>query len=181
MTGGLLVHNPSTSICRSRGREALELTQQEREALGFLLPLSNDYPDIDNWFRLKVVPGLRTGTRKLLCVERHGAIIGVGIGKYEPDERKICTVRIAPSYFGRGVGPRLFDTLLQWLDTDQPHLTVSERKLPAFERIFERYGFKRTSSCIDLYRQGVTELSYNDVNPQTDIESNLRRESSSSK
>jgi ribosomal protein S18 acetylase RimI-like enzyme len=141
---------------------ALDLTPEERKALAFLLPLSLDYPNIDYWFRLKVVPGLRQCTRTLICVERHGSIIGVGIGKREPEERKICTVRIAPSYFGRGVGPRLFDLLLRWLETDQPHLTVSERKLPAFERIFERYRFKRSSRHANLYVPGVVELSYND-------------------
>lgn len=142
---------------------APDLRPDEKEALAFLMPLSHDYPDIDRWFRLKVVPGLRTGTRTLVCIERGGVIVGVGIGKHESGERKICTVRVTPSYFGRGVGLRLFDKLLTWLQTDQPHLTVSELKLPAFERIFDRYGFKYSSSHTGLYVSGVTELHYNDV------------------
>src|SRR3569832_1395079 len=150
MTPMLLTKQPSYQQCHTRA-SVLELNSDENEALAFLLPLSQDYPNIDRWFRLTVVPGLRGGTRWRICVERHGSVVGVGIGKREPDERKICTVRVAPSYFGRGVGPRLFDSLLRWLETDQPHLTVSERKLPAFERIFERYGFKFTSSHAGLY------------------------------
>lgn len=142
--------------------ESVAMRTTEREALAFLLPLSREYPDIENWFRWRVVPGLRAGTRTLICVHREGRLIGVGIGKHEAYERKICTVRVAPSYFGRGIGLRLFDSLLRWLDTDQPHLTVSEPKLPAFERIFERYNFKRTSSRLGLYVPGVAELSYND-------------------
>lgn len=183
MNTTFLARQRSNPAWRSRAtaQGILELAPVEREALAFLLPLSHDYPNIENWFRLKVVPGLRAGARTLICVERHGSVVGVGIGKYEPEERKICTVRVAPSYFGRGIGPRLFDSLLHWLETDQPHLTISERKLPAFERIFERYGFKCSSSRANLYIPGVTELSYNEPPPQLDTESNSFMESSISK
>ena len=162
MNNALLAEQPIILPLHSRAVPP-ELSATEGKALAFLLPLSPDYPDIDRWFRLKVVPGLRGGTRKLISVERHGCVVGVGIGKYEPDERKICTVRVSPSYFGRGLGLKLFDLLMDWLETDQPHLTVSERKLAAFERIFDRYGYKFTSSHTGLYVPGVTELSYNDA------------------
>jgi hypothetical protein len=74
----------------------VEITDQERRVLAFLLPLSADYPGIDRWFVLKVVPGLRRGTRYLLPMERDGELVGLGIAKKEEDERKICTVRVAP-------------------------------------------------------------------------------------
>ena len=138
------------------------LSGPEREALAFLLPLSDDYPDIELWFRSKVVPGLRFGTRSLLRVERQGELVGLGIGKREPQEKKICTVRVASHYAGRGVGVRLFDGLLKWLDTDKPHLTVSEQKLTAFERIFDWYGFDLTSVQIGKYKPNCKELGYND-------------------
>lgn len=162
--------NTTRLIDRNRSRfltsltvAPLELKPIEGQALAFLLPLSQDYPCIEEWFRLKVVPGLRADTRTLVCIERNGQIVGVGIAKHESDERKICTVRVAPSYFGRGIGPRLFDKLLTWVQTDQPHLTVSETKLPAFQRIFDRYGFKISSSHAGRYVTGITELSYNDM------------------
>jgi len=139
----------------------VELTDQERRALAFLLPLSNDYPGIDRWFAHKVVPGLRRGTRYLLPVERDGTLVGLGIAKNEENERKICTVRVAPSYAGRGMGVRLFDGLLRWLDDDRPHLTVTRSKLPAFERIFEYYGFAVTSAQHGLYVPHAIELGYN--------------------
>lgn len=134
----------------------------EQEALEFLLSLSSEYPNIEEWYRSKVIPGLRVGTRLLLRIERGEELIGIGIGKCE-DEKKICTVRVAPSYFGRGVGIRIFDGLLRWLDTDKPHFTVSERKLSAFERIFDHYGFRLTSVHPSLYLPNVSELGYNGI------------------
>jgi GNAT superfamily N-acetyltransferase len=139
-------------------------TLSQQEALAFLLPLSGDYPGIDLWFVAKVVPGLRTGTRTILRVERAGHLVGLGIAKREAGEKKICTVRVAPSYAGRGIGVRLFDGLLRWLDTDRPHLTVSEGRLPAFERIFDSYGFSITSARDGLYVPRVREFCYNERN-----------------
>jgi hypothetical protein len=139
------------------------LTAEEHEALTFLLPLSGDYPGFELWFRTKVIPGMRTGSRRLVRMERDGTLVGVGIAKLDEFEKKICTVRIAQSHFGRGFGIKLFDSLLQWLNTDQPHLTVSEKKLPAFERIFEYYGFHRTSGQLGRYVPNVMEFSYNDT------------------
>ncbi|TGX55233.1 GNAT family N-acetyltransferase [Sphingomonas gei] len=127
------------------------------------MPLSDDYPGIDCWFRRKVVPGLRSGTRFLLPVERDGRLVGLGIAKNELDERKICTVRVSPHYSGRGVGVRLFDGLLKWLDDDRPHLTVSATKLPVFERIFDHYGFDVTSAHEGLYTPRAVELGYNEA------------------
>src|SRR5262249_29651593 len=95
-------------------------------------------------------------------VERNGKLVGVGIGKKDGTESKICTVRIAESHFGRGLGLRIFDSLLGWLGTDQPHLTVSERKFPAFERIFDYYQFQMTSACTGLYLRNVVEFAYNE-------------------
>lgn len=152
----------STNACSSKPTQPLPLRDEEMEALAFLVPLSDDYPGIENWFRAKVVPGLRNDSRILLRVERHGQLIGLAIGKREPDENKICTVRIAPSYFGRGIGVRLFDEVLRWLNDDKPHLTVSERRLPSFERIFDFYGFKLTSVQRGLYIPNTSEIAYNE-------------------
>lgn len=147
---------------KASARGKLSMTPIEREALAFLLPLSDDYPGIDRWFLMKVVPGLRTGSRHILRIERNGTLAGVGIAKNEPDERKICTVRVAPAYANRGIGVRIFDGLLKWLDDDRPHLTVSERKLPLFERIFDYYGFNLSFTRSGLYLPTVCELGYNE-------------------
>jgi hypothetical protein len=138
------------------------LSVGEREALNFILPLSPEYPGIEAWFLGKVVPGLHNGSRKILRFERHGRLVALGIGKMEPDERKICTVRVSPEYFGRGLGLRVFDELMSWMGTDVPHATLSKEKLPEFRRIFERYGFALTSAHDGRYRPGKIELLFNE-------------------
>lgn len=145
----------------ARSAPSYPLADRESEALHFILGLSEDYPDIQNWYVDKVVPGLRLGTRFLLPVHRNGELVGVGIAKNDGLERKICTVRVAPHHFGRGLGLRIFDGLLKWLDDDRPGLTVSATKLPAFERIFDWYGFRFTGAETNVYVPGRQEFGFN--------------------
>jgi hypothetical protein len=153
-------HDP-THVLRQAQLAAM-ISPQEHETLAFLLPLSADYPGFERWYLTRVIPGLHDETRQIVRVERDGKLVGVGIAKKDGIESKICTVRIAESHFGRGLGLRIFDSLLNWLGTQHPHLTVSERKLPAFERIFDYYKFRMTSAQTGLYVQNVLEFAYNE-------------------
>lgn len=152
-------------MLRSRNQIKCQLTTEEAEALAFLLPLSADYPGIDQWYFSKVIPGLRTGTRFILPVRRDGGLIGLGIAKSE-GEKKICTVRVAPTHVGRGAGVRIFEGLMRWLDNDRPHLTVSDGKLPQFERIFDYYGYNETSKKRGLYVPSSIEHKFNEPSPK---------------
>ncbi|MDI9849978.1 N-acetyltransferase [Rhodoblastus sp. 17X3] len=141
----------------------LELTTAELEALAFVLPLSPDYPDIRSWFVEKVVPGLRCGSRHIVRIDRNNKIVALGIAKAE-EETKICTVRVAPEFAGRGMGIRVFENLMSWLGTDRPLATVSENKLADFQRIFDHYGYRLTSVHTGLYRPGRSEFVFNEPN-----------------
>ncbi|MCK1298145.1 N-acetyltransferase [Bradyrhizobium sp. 24] len=164
-----------------RAKLLATITPHENEALAFLLPLSADYPGFEDWYLTRVVPGLRNRSRQLVRIERDGSLIGVGIGKKDETESKICTVRIAESHFGRGLGLRVFDALLDWLGSDRPHLTVSESKLPAFERIFEYYKFQMTSAHTGLYVRDAVELAYNELESSSTTPSKLSSSLASAK
>lgn len=138
-----------------------DLRPDELEVMKFLLPMSGDYPNIERWYLNKVVPGIRAGTRHFVKAERHGQLVALGIAKNEANEKKICTLRVAPEYVGRGMGYRIVDDMLRWLDDDQPHLTVGSHKLPLFQRMFDHYGFDMTSQKAGLYVPSKVEIGYN--------------------
>ncbi len=136
-------------------------TIEYSQVLNFILPLSQQYPQIEDWFGSKVISGLKAGTRKISIITRNNEIAALGIAKDE-EEKKICTVRVASKYIGKGFGIKVFDELLEWLDTPNPILTVGEEKLPQFSKIFDHYGFKLSSSHMSLYQVGKTELIFNE-------------------
>lgn len=143
-------------------KEFFEYELDAMDSLEFLLPLSKNYPDIIGWYISKVVPGLTSGTRKLFIHRKNDKIVALGIAKKSNDERKICTVRVHPDFVGRGFGVRIFKDAMVWLETDMPHLTVSEDKLPEFNRIFDHFGFVMTSTVNGLYQRGKVEYLFNE-------------------
>lgn len=143
----------------------LVLSPTEEEVLEYLRPLVSAYPGINHWFQQTVVPGLRTDTRRLEVVRQHGHIVALGIAKRDAEERKLCTVRVLPGFQGQGLGHRVIDPLLRWLDCDRPFCTVSAATRPQFDRIFAYYGFAQTASHAGLYLPGRVEEMFNAGTP----------------
>ncbi|MBB1397141.1 GNAT family N-acetyltransferase [Pseudoalteromonas sp. SG44-8] len=144
-------------------KEFFKYSPDEIDALEFLLPISNSYPDLQSWYEDRVVPGLTSGTRKLFIHRREGKVVAVGIAKKTRDEKKVCTVRVAPEYSGRGLGVKIFIEAMSWLETDKPHLTVSECKFAEFERIFKFFGYRMTSTVNGLYVPNKVEYLFNET------------------
>lgn len=140
----------------------MQLSKDIAESLEFLVPISDSYPCIDKWFLNKVVPGLSNGTRKLFIYRRSGNVVALCIAKKTEVESKICTVRVAPEYTGKGLGVKLFREAMAWLKTEMPHLTVSQERLPDFERVFEYFGYKLTSTVKGLYFPDSVEYLFNE-------------------
>jgi len=132
-------------------------------SLEFIRPLSDGYPEIDRWFGRKVVPGLYDGTRKLFIHRRNGQIAALAIAKRTETELKVCTVRVAKDFIGKGLGVRLFKEAMEWLGTDKPHLTVGEDALPDFEKVFAHFGYQLTSTAKGLYHPHKVEYLYNEA------------------
>ena len=147
------------------------LGHSSEEIMRFLIPLSQDYPEIFEWFHTKVIPGALCGTRKLILKQRNNEIVALGIAKKEDAENKICTVRVAHEYVGKGLGVRVFDELLEWLNVSKPLLTVSEYKYPQFKKLFEHYGFVLTSINDGMYLPGKKEFIFNEHTPLNHVRS----------
>src|ERR1700720_4499473 len=65
------------------------------------------YPRFGDWFWGKVVPGLRDGTRLVVPEYVDGRLVAVAILKRTPEERKICTLWVAPFARRCRLGTRL--------------------------------------------------------------------------
>jgi hypothetical protein len=134
---------------------------QNKEIFKFLMQMSDAYPGIDQWFLNKVVPNLGT-TRYITTIKRHGNIVAVGIAKNEDGEKKLCTVRVADAFKNRGLGVRVMDDLMKYVNTNYPLATVCEEMMPSFDRIFSKYGFCLTSVVNGMYRKGKVEFVFNE-------------------
>lgn len=121
------------------------------------------YPQFDTWYFQKVIPDLVLGRRKIITETREGNIVGTAIVKLS-EELKLSTLKVNDHYENRGIGLKLFEKSFELLDTNKPFLTVSEERLPLFQKIFKYYDFELTSVCKDVYRAGKREFFFNEFN-----------------
>lgn len=126
-----------------------------------LAHLSDDYPDFENWYWNKVVPGYFSGDRSILVYRQGQCLTGVAILKRNFSERKICTVWVAPEFENRGVGFRLFKASFAALACKYPLASVSDARLPKFQKIFDFFGFELTQKLVGVYRPNSTEYVFN--------------------
>lgn len=135
--------------------EVLRLASEDIEFLRL------SYPQFDNWFATKVIPGIREGERTLLLERRDAVTVGLLIVKHTAFEKKLCTLRVRRDFESKGLGVRLFQTAFHLLETEQPLLSVSALAAPKFERLFRHFGFAQEAVYQGRYLPNVDEYSYN--------------------
>lgn len=126
-----------------------------------LKKISWQYPNFESWLDEKVLTGLYDGTRSIIVEWREDKIAGVAILKHDLTEKKLCCLIIMPDFQNKGIGIKLFKKVFAVLGTDKPLLSISEDKLPEFEKIFNYFGFVKTATYPNLYHPNTTEISYN--------------------
>jgi hypothetical protein len=127
---------------------------------GQLADLKRYYPDFENWYWTKVVPGLEDGSRALFAHERGGQF-SVVIAKRTLHEKKLCTVRTSSKVFARGIATNLIHQAIDWLGCEKPLITVPEERLPEFARIFATLDFSLKQIANSCYRINQREFAFN--------------------
>lgn len=129
---------------------------------GMLDVLEAYYPDFGYWYVNKCMPGIMTGSDKLIVAKDAGRIIGVSLGKISPEETKLRCVRVLPEYQHKSIGIKLIEKMLRQLDDDKPHCTVAEEMLHQFSRPFVNlFDFKLTEVMKGEYRPNKLEYRFN--------------------
>lgn len=129
----------------------------------FLYDLTCDYPFFKEWLD-KVLSEIKTGSRQIVILTEQDhplRVIGLTILKTEPNEKKICTIRVDRDYQRQGYGTELIKRSLEILGTSYPLATVSEKHIDAFKPFFKQFGFHIASNVKSLYHEGEYEYFFN--------------------
>jgi GNAT superfamily N-acetyltransferase len=130
--------------------------------LPFIKDLDRYYPNIEDWYVNKVIPGMIQGSDGMVIAKDGDTPIGVGLYKSEPYEKKLRCIRVLPPYKGRGVGLHLIDRTLKKLDCAKPTVSVAEELIHEYSRIFvNRYDFKISHVYRGIYRTSKLEYEFN--------------------
>ena len=129
----------------------------------FLLESYAVYPSIGEWWKTRVVPGLKSGERLCQAIITNGEIAALSIVKHSRKSSKLCTLRVRESYRSLGFGQRLLQlafTRLLSKRCQNVHYTISDEVLGDCSDFFAPYGFHLDSWKKDRYVRGTEELIF---------------------
>lgn len=122
----------------------------------FLKDVSFLYPNFDSWLNFKV----RRNGRSILIAHDGNELAGVSILKNDIDEKKISTFYVAPHFRGQLLGQELMTKSLQFLDSGETLITVSEERNSELFPLLNSNGFKLQKIVSNVYRTDKDELFY---------------------
>lgn len=129
----------------------------------FLLESHAVYPSIDEWWKTRVVPGLKSGKRLCQVIVKNDEIAALSIVKHSQVSSKLCTLRVRENYRSLGLGQRLlrstFQNILSYRCKDV-HYTISEEVLSHCGEFFTPYGFNLSAWNKGRYVKGKDELIF---------------------
>ncbi|WP_273023477.1 GNAT family N-acetyltransferase [Rheinheimera sp.] len=141
-----------------KGEVKIDLVHQVNFPLlkHFLSDVSYLYPNFESWLNFKV----RRNSRSILLAHDGNTLAGVSILKNVDGEKKISTFYIAPQFRGQMLGQSLMTQSLQFLDSAETFITVSEERNRELVPLLNSNGFKLQKVVPNLYRDGKSELFY---------------------
>ena len=124
-------------------------------------PVSESYPDYQDWYQKIFLEGLKKGERGILFAEEKGRLVGCALIKNTPIEKKLCTLFVHPDFRGKGIGTFLLKRTIEMLG-QKPLTSVSGKNKSAFASLFHRFGFCLSAQKKGIYLPTETEFYFND-------------------
>lgn len=168
---------PFNKFIDRRLPEVIELflgTDEKRRSIAIyklLMDLESTYPDFYNWYNKKVINDLKMhrNNRNILfavsMINDNGKIkkrlTGIAIIKRNHQERKICTFRVFPEYQKQGVGTALLKLCFNYLETERPLISISEKSIGRFSAFIDKYNWTLCQILPGYYKKGITEFVFN--------------------
>ena len=135
-----------------------------RKIYSFLFILNFEYPNFKKWYKsLYTKDDFLKEDREIVLCKKCDEIIGVMILKQDDNEKKICSLRVAPKYQRLGIGSSLLEKSFDYFNDDKPLITIHISKYHEFKKLFERYGFSLEQEAQGYYGLLRSELSYNGI------------------
>lgn len=131
----------------------------------FLMEANIQHPEFSAWYSGLFTDDLRLKPEyEIVICEKEYEIAGVTILKSTKEEAKICTVYVAEQYRHNGLGRRLMELSLEWLENEKPVMMLDKSKEPDFAGILKHFGFVFQEENYGLHNPGKIELIYNGKN-----------------
>lgn len=121
-----------------------------------LTGLRKCYPGFNDWYLEKVLPKLKSGTRKVFLATHDLEFSGALILKDDGYEKKVCTLFVNPNNRFRHIGSDFLRIASEELETYKLPITVSEESKYFFHNN-SGFNFYTKEVKPDMYVEGMNE------------------------
>lgn len=122
--------------------------------------LSFDYPKHKEWFFNKHLKSIGQD-REVIYITLYNNICGVAFLKKTSDEKKICTFYVSEHSRNKGVGSALLQACFDFLETEQPLISMPKHKVRYFLYYVYKYNWKITQILPSFYNKENDEVVFN--------------------
>lgn len=139
------------------------------EGIAELIKSGKDtYPDWNDWFFNKFIPGLKNGSRKIVVACNNlDNPLGVALLKDTEEEKKICCLFVRENCRRKGIANNLLKKSFAVLKTNKPLLTVSDKNISQLRKLLDKNDFTFSYKKKGVYQKNDTENYFN--NEATEI------------
>ena len=129
--------------------------------------ICEDYPSHKEWYYKKQLPATKISNERNILFARNPKdsenIIAMACLKKDDEEKKICILYVSDKCRGIGIGTKMIEASMDWLETTKPLATLADYKLDMFRPIIRKYDWKLTQIVSGLYNDRSEELCFNGV------------------
>ncbi len=157
----LFPRRPEFSIVKLRPSDIEFESGRTSEMQQLLAEVEHQYPDIQDWFKTKVLPGVLAGTRVAYMGYELQEPVVSAIIKLNRDA-KFCHLRIRQSFRDKHIGEIFFAIMTmdcRNAGAKRIHFTLPEGLWAAKSDFFSSFGFRQAKRATRQYRQGEAELA----------------------
>ena len=109
----------------------------------FSQEISNYYPDYNEWFQERMIPGIIDHTREIICITDEEIIGFISLKK---EEKKICTIFVDKKYRRQGFGTILVDKGIEYLEEEKPLITIPISLQEEYSEIIRNHNWSITGT-----------------------------------
>ncbi|MGN0919638.1 MAG: GNAT family N-acetyltransferase [Alphaproteobacteria bacterium] len=131
------------------------------DILALTSSLKETYPNYTDWYQKVFLPGLKKGERMYIIAKEKEQLAGCALIKKTNEERKICTLFVAPEFRKQGVAKCLIKAAVNKLGK-QPLITVSSKNITPLKPLLGKMGFHLSRTKKSAYNPKDTEFYFND-------------------
>lgn len=113
------------------------------------------YPEYWKWYYQTNIPRICSGNGEIIFYLDGLEVAGLIILKKTPLEAKICTFMINESYRQKGYSKELLENAFTYLGTEQPLITISEKRLDEFSKIITAYHWQESTRTDQYFSKEV--------------------------